>query len=195
MRWKKKVLDECDNHKDSLKINLERTTTWCFVNKRKVTPIAYDKQNFCTRPIKSFLFFSISFEKIKYNIPYHLKLLLHSSLYIHSSRIFHIPSLAPLEYNIKVKGSCPYFCSYFISRKVTRVGCNFSFFHTPSVCLALFLLAHWITALIPPFSHLFRSPLGYIQILVRRAQKPIVEVFIFYVGMIVPFYIFKSCSK
>jgi len=59
----KKVLDECDKHKDSLKINLERTTTQCFVNKRKVTPIAYGKQNFCTRPIKSFLFFQYRLKK------------------------------------------------------------------------------------------------------------------------------------
>lgn len=128
------------------------------VNKRKVgadrvwqTKLL--RQTDLKRFFSFFFFFNIVWKrKIKCSLSFKITFAF-ITLHIYT-RVFHIPSLylAPPEYNIKVKGSCPYFCSYFISRKVTRVGCNFSFFRIPlalSLSLSLTTLRR-ISTLFPP---------------------------------------------
>lgn len=106
-----------------------------------------DKQTFTLDRSKGFIFFFIQFclkNKIYVLlIKCTLSFKMTFTFIILYSRIFHIPScwLAPLEYNIKVKGSCSYFFSYFISRKVTHGSCNFSPFSF-SHCFLTHVIVH-----------------------------------------------------
>lgn len=98
------------------KINSKRVIVRCHINKRKVTPIAKQTKLYA-RPIKSFFFFPILFEKkikIKWNVLYRLKLLLHSSLYSHIYTMYNIYIVVSLLGTPRVQYKSRGFSSLFL---------------------------------------------------------------------------------